>query len=208
MNKVINEQHINFLKKIGAATTKNHVVIPGGKHATASFTKYKLFPQPEKTRIIAKTIAAQFAKDRIQAVVGAANGGSILAVLVAEQLSKQLRRSIPSFYTELDSNGGLVLKDAANRLALRHRRVLMVDDTVRDGATMRQVRTYLTKLRAEVVGLGVICVRNEEAASNWDKTKFYSYAVFNDQQDSFLPANCPLCRAGIPMSKKFGTTTV
>lgn len=199
-----NRKNLEYLVKIGAATMNSHVVTPYGRHATGSFTKYKLFRYPRSVIFIAKKIAEKFKDERIRAVIGMASGGSILSILVAWQLERILNVPVLSFYGEQDAQGKFILRDKSNEGLIKNTRALVVDDTLNTGKTARKFISFVRSCGAHVVGLGAIYQRNPISPESLNIPKLYTFARSSDLKDSYIAKKCPLCRKGIPVDKNFG----
>lgn len=203
-NKSENIKNLKYLEKIGAVITNGHVIIPSGRHAKTSFTKYKLYPHIKETLYVAQTIAKQFKEDGVEAVMGIATGGDILSELVAYHLEKITKKKVLSFYIKKDRNENLVLRDNSNKELIKNKKVLLVDDTLDTGKTAKIIIPFVKNLDTQIIGMGVICTRNGIFAEDLGIPKFYTFINNEDTLSSYLPEDCPMCKKGIAINNDFG----
>lgn len=191
----------NFEKllKMGAATAGDHLLTPSGKHATKSFTKYKLYRNPKQLEIVSGEIAKNFLDIKIDVVIGVSFGGGILSQVVALSLGKKNKKSVLSFYLE-NKEGEYILRDNSNINLIRGKKVLLVDDTYNSGNTIKKAFVFITKLGAEISGVAVICSRSGKPKI----PKFYCYAWYDDAVSAFAAKDCKLCKKGVRLSREFG----
>jgi orotate phosphoribosyltransferase len=74
-------------------------------------------------------------------------------------------------------------------------RVLVVEDVVTTGLSVREVLGVVQHYGAEIVGVGIIVARAEQL---FDKIPVY--ALLNLPMISYDAAECPQCRAGEPVT--------
>jgi orotate phosphoribosyltransferase len=199
-------KNLDFLIKLGAAVINDHVITPSGRHARTSFTKYKLYRHPKEISLIAEKIAKEFRNYDIQVVVGVSFGGAILSQLVAYHLIKLNKNNVLSLYLEY-SGGKLVLRDNSNKNLAKGKRILIVDDSLNTGKTIKQTSSFVENLGSKVIGATVICNRNSITAEDLKIPILYSFVACHDIEESYSPENCPICKEGIPISKEFGVGT-
>jgi len=134
-------------------------------------------------------IATHFQKQNIQVVAGPTTGGIILAFEVARQLG------VRGIFAE---------KEGATERAFRRgfsinpgERVLIVDDIITTGNSIRQVMTAVTKQGGIVIGIGVLVDRSEQ------KPEFGVplFSCLRSITPTYTPQDCPLCAAHIPLVK-------
>jgi orotate phosphoribosyltransferase len=78
-------------------------------------------------------------------------------------------------------------------------RVLVVDDVLTTGLSVRETLAALRPYQPEILGVEVLIDRsNGEAGKQFDVSL---QALFSVAARSYDPADCPLCRAGQPVSK-------
>jgi orotate phosphoribosyltransferase len=144
--------------------------------------------RPDATAALCALIAAHFREAGVEVVVGPAMGGVILAFETARQLG------VRAIYAEKDSDGHLVFDRG---FALREgERALVIDDVLTTGGSVRQVVSLVESAGAEVVGIAFLIDRTS-GGIDFGVPFFACHAVAIDTYD---PADCPLCRAGLPLT--------
>jgi orotate phosphoribosyltransferase len=145
------------LKARGLVVT-GHFVYPSRLHGDDFVCTEKIFHEPRLVSHLGSNVAHEFKDDNIEAVVGRELCAAILAQCVAHHLSElrnenvlavQARRSAGNTYT-LQNGGGELIQG---------KRVLVVDDIVDSGGTMRKVVQMVRRFTGNVVGVGTICNR-------------------------------------------------
>ncbi len=82
----------------------------------------------------------------------------------------------------------------------RGERVLIVDDVLTTGKSLRQVVGAVDRLGGNIVGIGVLVDRSEQ------KLDFGVplFACLRSETITYRPEDCPLCRSGQPLVKPGG----
>jgi len=133
-------------------------------------------------------IANHFRKQEIQVVAGPTTGGIILAFEVARQLGVR----------------GIFAEKEGDERAFRRgfsidpgERVLIVDDILTTGGSIREVLAAATKLGGKIIGIGVLVDRSEQ------KREFVVplFSCHRAITPTYTPQDCPLCAAQIPLVK-------
>ena len=125
-------------------------------------------------------------------VAGPTTGGVILAHEVARQLG------VRCIFAE---------KEGTERTFRRGfsidpgERILIVDDVLTTGGSIREVMTAVDKLGGKIIGIGVLVDRSER------KTEFGVplFSCHRSETTTYTPENCPLCAAQIPLVKPGGS---
>lgn len=73
-------------------------------------------------------------------------------------------------------------------------KVLLVDDTVHTGRTLRGMLAHLQKKRADVAGIAVVVDRREEHSPEFEGIPIYS--VISLPAKGYPPERCPMCKKG------------
>ena len=127
------------------AILKGHFLLASGLHSPTYWEKFQVLQSPNYTEKLCRMIATHFQKQNIQVVAGPTTGGIILAFETARQLG------IRGIFAE---------KEGATERAFRRgfsinpgERVLIVDDIITTGNSIRQVTTAVTKQSGIVIGI-------------------------------------------------------
>ena len=165
------------------ALMHGHFVLTSGRHTDSYMQCAQVLRLPAHTERLAKHIAHEFESDMIDLVVGPAMGGIIVAYEVARQLG------VPSIFTErqdgqMTSRRGFVVSPG--------QRVLVCEDVVTTGGSVREVMDVVRAQGGEIVGVGVLVDRSNGAVDFGVK----QCAVLSLEIPSWDQLDCPLCRDG------------
>ena len=170
------------------ALLKGHFLLTSGLHSPLYWEKFRILQFPNYTEQLCRMIAAHFQKQGIQVVAGPTTGGIILAFEVAKQLGVR----------------GIFAEKEGNERAFRRgftinpgERVLIVDDILTTGSSIREVMEAVSKLGGKLIGIGVLVDRSEQKLD-------FSVPLFSCHRSitpTYTPQDCPLCAAKIPLVK-------
>ena len=144
---------------------------------------------PAYTEQLCRLIATHFRKQGIQVVAGPTTGGIILAYEVARQLE------VRGIFAEKKGSQERAFKRGFN--INRDERVLIVDDILTTGSSIREVMAAVTRLGGIVIGIGVLVDRSEQEI-NFGVPLFSCHRTITQ---TYPPQDCPLCAAHIPLVK-------
>lgn len=132
-------------------------------------------------------MAERYTDQNVDIVAGPATGGIILAYETARHLNCR------AIFTEKDEDGNQALKRG---FALRKgARVLVVEDIITTGASVKKTVNHLRNRGAEVLGVTVLIDRSAGAAT-FD-CPYHPLAALDMQ--SWQPDACDLCAAKEPL---------
>jgi orotate phosphoribosyltransferase len=176
------------------AILKGHFLLTSGLHSPVYWEKFQVLQYPLYTQELCHQIAEHFRAQDIQVVAGPTTGGIILAFEVARQLG------VRGIFAEK--------KEGSSERAFRRgfsidpgERVLLVDDILTTGGSIREVISAINQLRGKLVGIGVLVDRS-------DKPVDFGVPLFSCLRSvaiTYRPEECPLCAAGIPLVKRGGS---
>jgi orotate phosphoribosyltransferase len=138
-------------------------------------------------------IADHYRKESIDLVAGPTTAGIILAFEVARQMG------VRAIYAEKAENKTFTFKRGA---AINPGdRVLVVDDVLTTGDSIKEVIVAVKERKGIVAGVGVPVDRTEQ------KIDFGAafFSCHRAEAVSYPPENCPLCAAKIPLVKPGGS---
>jgi orotate phosphoribosyltransferase len=193
---------LNILKKVGAIITDSHFVLTSGRHAKAYVNKDFLYLHTQEVSKVAK-IFAQKTKDLdVDVVVGPALGGIILSQWTAHHLSKIKGKEVLSVYTEKDPAGNQIFTRGYDKV-VAGKKVLLVEDLTSTGGSVKKSMNSIVAAGGKVAGIAIMANRNPKAVTaELFGVPFFPMAVF--EVDSFEEAECPMCKAGVPINTSVG----
>ncbi len=196
-------QILEKLKKQNAIVTQDHFVYTSGKHGSSYVNKDAIYPDTFLTRDLTRLMAEPFQNEPVDAVVAPVIGGVILSQWVAFHLSQMKNKTVLAVYAEkaLD-NQGFVIQRGYDDL-IRNKNVLIVEDILNTGGSVKKVVDQVRKLSCNIVGLSCICNRGDVKASDIGITQA-PFALINITLETFEPQHCPLCKNGLPINTKLG----
>lgn len=180
-----------LLKKSGAML-KGHFVLASGVHSPIYWEKLRVLQFPDYTEQLCRMIADRFRQDGIQVVAGPTTGGIILAFEVARQLG------VRGIFAEKEGTERRVFRQSFS--IEPGERVLVVDDIITTGNSVRHVMTAVTEQGGIVTGIGVMVNRSEKELEFG--APFFS--CHRAVTQTYPPEDCPLCTAKIPLVKPGG----
>jgi orotate phosphoribosyltransferase len=175
------------------ALLRGHFTYTSGRHGAEYLEKFRLLEDPKATTALCGMIAARFAGAGVELVAGPTTGGIILAYEVARQLG------VRAVYAERGETGSRVLRRGFT--VRPGERVLVVDDIVTTGGSVRDMLTCVETAGGTVVGVGVL---GDRTGGRLDVAVPF-FACLTVDFPSYAPAACPLCAAGIPVSALRGS---
>ncbi len=177
-----------ILQKSGT-TLNGHFLLASGRHSAVYWGKFHILQFPAYTEQLCRLIATHFRKQGIQVVAGPTTGGIILAYEVARQLE------VRGIFAEKKGSQERAFKRGFN--INRDERVLIVDDILTTGSSIREVMAAVTRLGGIVIGIGVLVDRSEQEI-NFGVPLFSCHRTITQ---TYPPQDCPLCAAHIPLVK-------
>jgi orotate phosphoribosyltransferase len=165
---------------------EGHFLLTSGRHSNRYMQCAKLFQRPEISERFSKELAEKF--KAVDIVAGPAIGGIILAYEVSRQLG------VPNIFAERE-DGEMTLRRGFE--IPKGARVLVVEDVVTTGGSVKEVIALINKRGGEVAGVGCIVDRSNGAVD----FGVPFYAVLSMEVVSYPPKDCPLCKEGSPAVK-------
>lgn len=150
------ESVLETFEKTGALLD-GHFVYASGRHGRKFLQASRVLQYPEATGALCAAIADLYRDDDIALVVGPATGGIILAYETARALGCR------AAFTEKDPDGGMSMKRGFHLEA--GTRVLVVEDIITTGGSVKKAISHLRDRGAEIVGVGALIDRSGGEAS-------------------------------------------
>ena len=176
------EQALNCYKQTGAIL-KGHFKLTSGRHSDTYMQSAKLFIDTKQSETVCKALAEKLAGEKIDMVVSPAVGGILMGYEVARQLG------VPNIFAERE-NGEMTLRRGFS--IEKGAKVVVVEDVVTTGGSVKEVVKLVQGLGAEVVAVASLVDRSNGAVDFGVKyVNLISMEVL-----SYDPEECPICKEG------------
>ncbi len=170
------------------ALLDGHFLLTSGKHSAQYMQCAQVLQYPERAATLAKGLAASFQDQGIQTVIGPATGG----ILVAHEVAKAL--GVRALFTERE-NGVMRLRRGFTLSP--GERVLVVEDVITTGGSVREVLAVVQEFEAISVGVGILVDRTGGTVDFGLPTA----SIIQLHIQAYEALECPLCAQGIPAIK-------
>jgi orotate phosphoribosyltransferase len=185
---VLNAQQL--FEKSGAVLN-GHFQLTSGLHSPVYWEKFQVLQYPEYTQQLCGMIAGYFRDQNIQLVAGPTTGGVILAYDVGRQLGV---RGI--FAEKVEGSAARAFRRGFT--INPGERVLLVDDILTTGGSIQETIAPIKQAGGTLVGIGVLVDRSTHSV-NFGVPLF---SCVRSETVTYKPEECPLCRAGVPLTKR------
>ena len=190
--------HLDILKRTGAYHANDHILLPSGHHTGEFIEKTLVTTEPSFTEGLGAVIAKHFAQWPIDVVLSTGPGAIILSHCVA--------RAHPSrpvlVYGLKGMTGGkrkVTLPAEFQRLIREGTKVLLVEDLVSTGSTLKLLIELMERQGAQVVGIGALWRRTKRAEVAGKPV----FSLVSRDFPTYQPDACPLCKKGMPLNEEF-----
>lgn len=185
-----------LLESSGAFKT-GHFLLASGRHSGQYIEKFDLLRHPAEATVACGMIADGFRDAQIDVVAGPTTGGVILAFDVARQLG------CDAAYAERKADSGSEREFRRGTTYAQGARVLVVDDILTTGGSVRETLAALAAFPVEVVGIAVLVDRSGGAVDFGIPLQ----ALSQLEIETWEAEACPLCAEGQPLIKPGSTAT-
>ncbi|MDO4541027.1 MAG: orotate phosphoribosyltransferase [Syntrophomonadaceae bacterium] len=174
------------------ALMEGHFKLTSGRHSNQYMQCARVQQYPELNEELARDLAAAFAGDGVEVVMGPAMGGIITAYEVARQLK------VTNMFAERE-DGKMKLRRGFELTP--GTRVLVVEDVITTGGSVKEVIELINELGGVVAGVGILVDRSGGQIDFGVKKA----AALTLSIQSWEAADCPLCKAGAAPAIKPGS---
>ena len=182
------EEAAERLLREAGALLEGHFQLASGRHSGVYVEKFRLLERPPQTDALCRMIA-DWARDLSpQVVAGPTTGGIIISYEVARHLG------LRSIFAENAERGG---RSFQRRFTIAPgERVLVVDDVLTTGGSVRDVLEAVRAMGGETVAVAVLIDRSGGRTDFG--VPFFSCLALD--LPSYEPDGCPLCERGLPLT--------
>jgi orotate phosphoribosyltransferase len=185
---MLGQNQILQLFRDNGALLNGHFELSSGLHSAQYLQCALLLQHPPVAALLSEELSRKFEDENVGVVVAPAIGGIILAYEVARALGAR------SLFCER-KNGKMTLRRGFKLKTSE--RVLIVEDVITTGASVKEIVQIVRRSKAELTGIGVLVDRS---CKEKDFGARYERLVKLDIKD-FPPDQCPLCKQGLPLIK-------
>jgi len=185
------EKDVLKIFRQAGAIMEGHFLLTSGLHSPVYWEKFRVLQFPDLTVKLCKLIAKHYKSAGIQVVAGPTTGGVIIAFETAKYLK---------------ARAAFAEKEGTSRVFRRGfsiepgERVLVVDDIMTTGGSVVEVISAVKKLGADVIGVGILVDRSAKEID----LEVPLFSCLKSVTETFNPAQCPLCAAGVPLVRLGG----
>lgn len=165
-----------------------HFQLSSGLHSREYLQCALMLQHPTLSARLCQALAERFNTDEVTCVVAPALGGIVVGYEVARQLGAR------AIFGERQEG----------KFALRRGffvgpkdRVLLVEDVVTTGGSVDELAALVKDTGATIVGVGALIDRS----NGWASFDVKYHALLSVDLKTYDPAQCPLCKEGVPMTK-------
>ncbi len=167
------------------AVEKGHFQLSSGMHSDTYIQCARVLQHPHLAESMADELARSFNADEIDLVLSPALGGIIIGYMVALAMRKRM------VFAER-TNEVLALRRG---LSMREgEKVLMVEDVITTGGSVRELSKLVNDAMATVVGIGALIERGEDRGFEVQKK-----VLLRLDASAWEEPDCPLCRKGVKL---------
>lgn len=181
-------QDILSIFKSSGALLDGHFRLTSGLHSSQYFQCAKVLQYPVYAEQLCREIADHYADKKITLVISPAIGG----IVVGQEVGRLL--GVRTIFAERD-NGEMKIRRGFE--VFPEDRILICEDVITTGGSVREVYDLLVAQNASVSGIASIVDRSNGKAA----FPVPYYSILKMEVVTHQPETCPLCANGIPVVK-------
>ncbi|WP_441561462.1 orotate phosphoribosyltransferase [Colibacter massiliensis] len=189
---MLSEAEVRALLVETEAVLEGHFLLTSGLHSPLYVEKFNVLQHPEYTEKLCRELAERFKNKRVQTVMGPMTGGILLAHEVGKALGTR------AIFTEREK-GKMTLRRGFR--IEPGERVLIVEDIVTTGGSVKEVVDVVKAAGGDIVGVGLLVDRSGGKAEFGVPQKDIQ-ALLHLTVPTYEPAACPLCAAGTVLTER------
>ena len=193
------ESMAETLRNCGAILA-GHFVLSSERHSGEYIDKVKIYKEPVIFEDFCWGIAQEvYQKFRpVDVVAGLAPIGAVIAQRVAYHLGEIRQKRVVPLFAEKDEAGKYFFGRGFDQ-DLRGKNVLVADDNLTTGHSVRQVIDLVINSGGNVLGVAVFCNRGDVLSDDLYHLPIIS--LLKVKMDDWPQDNCPLCLKRVPINR-------
>lgn len=202
MKIVERSQPMEILQRCGAIR-RGHFIGRSGLHLDTYINKDDVYAYPREVRQLCVHLARPFVARSVDVVAGPVLGGIVLAQWTAAWLADwhDGMEDPRAIFAERGPDGRFGFCRGYDRL-IPGRRVLLVDDVLTTGGSVRALARAVVACSGAVVGVAALVNRGRVSAESLGVPRLHSLLELD--LVSWTGSECPLCRDGISVDPPLG----
>ena len=197
--EILERLNRGILLRTGAYRTDDHIVLRSGRHTSEYVAKALVTTEPTFTEGLGDIIATHFSRFEVDLVLTTGYGAGLLGHCVARTHPSRPRFIFATKVKTADRRTEVVLQLEYRAFFAEGGRVLIVEDILTTGETVRQLIKLVESMGGKVVGIGAIWRRSTRV-----KFKYPLFTVVTRDFPTYAPTECPMCTQGIPINPDLG----
>jgi orotate phosphoribosyltransferase len=187
---------LDILTAASAILADDHFVYVSGDHGSGWIDKDAIYPDTTRIERLCRDLAGLVRDWGVEAVCGPATGGLVIAEWTAHELG------VLALFAEHDptQHGRFVLRRGYDHVAFG-KRVLVVDDIVNTGHSLRQTAEAVRGAGGVIAGSACLVSRGNVGAEGLGVDRFEYLLEF--KIPAWPAAVCELCRTGVPVNTRY-----
>ena len=153
---MIDQEHMLSIFRSTEALLDGHFMLTSGRHSATYFQCAKVLQHPEYLTAFSVILADEFEPVEPDVVMSPAIGGIVLGTEVGTQLGCR------TMFAER-KEGKMVIRRGFE--LSKGERVLVIEDVITTGGSVKEVMDLVTDMEAQVIGVGVLVDRSNGTAS-------------------------------------------
>lgn len=170
------------------AIQSGHFLLTSGLHSDTYIQCARVLEQPELTSRLCGQLGQFWQAQKVDVVAGPAVGGIILAYELARMLKAR------AIFMER-TDGKMTLRRGFQ--ISPQEKVLVTEDVITTGGSVKEVIKVIKNIGAQLVGVASLVNRNP--GINFGDAPFHS--LLKVTPPVYQPEECPLCKAGVPITQ-------
>jgi orotate phosphoribosyltransferase len=185
-----NSEVMGIFRESGALL-EGHFLLASGYHSGSYLEKFQVLQHPRYVETLCRDMAERFRDAGVQVVMGPTTGGMLIAYEVAKKLGTR------AIFAERDDTGtGRTLRRGFS--IAPGERVLVVDDILTTGGSVRDTIAIVDQHGGVLVGVGVLADRSGGSVTFGAPTE----ALLRLDVPKFAPDHIPDWLAAIPLTER------
>ena len=198
----VEKEVLDILKKTGAVITDSHIVGTSGRHMSIYINKDFLLPHTAETSRICQLMAEKHKGLEVDLIASPVVAGAILGHEVARHLSQMQGKDVLAVYADKTDEGPLVFKRGYEDL-VKDKKIFIIEDTVATGLSVNKMIDVVKKFGGNIQAMTVMVNRVPKDVNS--ETLGIPFSSLSEiLAETYEAADCPLCKAGVPINTKVG----